>query len=37
MFNQATPTKFKKKKKCCKKWKKKGKACKKCPLSILCS
>ena len=29
--------KFKKKKKCCKKWKKKGKACKKCPLSKLCS
>jgi hypothetical protein len=28
---------FKKKKKCCKKWKKKGKACKKCPMSKFCS
>lgn len=27
---------FKKKKKCCKKWKKKGKACKKCPLAKFC-
>jgi hypothetical protein len=37
MFNQKFFVRFKKKKKCCKKWKKKGKACKKCPLSKFCA